>query len=868
MTRHEEILESAIQSMRNDELNAAQVSDSARRVGSRLGIDALTTVSDNTPVIAIDNCAGVERLLKPWEAGELSESRALMIEAHLRDCGPCFRLSRSTTGARSLDWTVPQAASVFTWRPKVFGWILAPTLALLAVGFFVYQAYWQVPPGVRAEVISIDGSASRISASGDRPLVTGDKLTEGDELRTAGGAHAVIRLTDGSTVEINERSMLGVGARGRSMTVTLDNGGVIVQAAKRTSGHLYVNTPDSRLAVTGTVFSVNAGIKGSRVAVLQGSVHMIHAGLDTTLHAGDQQATYDNLNPAPMQDQVAQQISWSQDREKYLPLLAQFADLQRKLEAVPFPRPRYSSDLLEHVPADTLLYISIPNLGDYLSEANKVFQDQLKQSPVLQQWWDHGHAGQNADPTTDLNSLIAKLHQMSEYIGDEVVIVGLKQNGKPGFAVIADLQKPGLDDFLRTQLPTSDSKPGLTILNEATLASTTTAQTHSGGYAVIGQHQAIFSNSIATLKQIQAQLTAAPSSFAAGNFGQQITAAYSRGAGVILAADLHEMIASQPATNQQSLVDRSGMSDVEYLVAEHRELNGLPQNHLNVTFSGPRQRVASWLAAPAPVGSLAFVTPNAALVVAALSKDPKAIADDLMAMAVSQQGTPDGIADTEAKLQLNFRDDLAANLGGDFLLALDGPVLPMPSWKAVIEVRNPDQLESTLERLTQSLSNFDKNAHTIVIQPSEVGSQRYYAIVDQTLGHTVADYTFSAGYMILAPDRALLIEALHTQSSGDSLARSATFKASLPKDENENYSAIAYQNLNPVLTPLLSQLSGDSARAIQQLAADARPTTICAWGRDSHIEAASDSHLFGFEFLTLGTLMHSGNNKALPNVRN
>ena len=71
-----------------------------------------------------------------------------------------------------------------------------------------------MPPGVRAEVISIDGSASRISDGGLRPLAPGDKLSEGDELRTAGGGHAVLRLSDGSTVEINERSELGVGARG------------------------------------------------------------------------------------------------------------------------------------------------------------------------------------------------------------------------------------------------------------------------------------------------------------------------------------------------------------------------------------------------------------------------------------------------------------------------------------------------------------------------------------------------------------------------------------------------------------------------------------------------------------------------------
>jgi hypothetical protein len=69
------------------------------------------------------------------------------------------------------------------------------------------------------------------------------------------------------------------------------------------------------------------------------------------------------------------------------------------------------------------------------------------------------------------------------------------------------------------------------------------------------------------------------------------------------------------------------------------------------------------------------------------------------------------------------------------------------------------------------------------------------------------------------------------------------------------------------LSPLLSQLSAESAEAIRQLAADARPTAICAWGRDTRIEAASNSHLFGFDFLTLGALTSSGNKHSSLSVR-
>jgi hypothetical protein len=821
MKRDDEmLLNAAVQAVRADEPNDAQVAASAGRVSARLDID--------------------------FDANRFrNESRPVIV-----------------------NWSAPATVRTSEWQPRRFGWALAASFLLMACALFLYKDYWQIPPGVRAEVRSIDGSAYSISNAGDRRLSPGDKLSEGEYLRTSGGAHAVLRLTDGSTVEVNERSVLEVGARGRSMTVTLDSGAVIVQAAKRDSGHLYVKTPDCRVAVTGTVFSVNTGIKGSRVAVLQGTVHVMHGGVDTLIQAGDQVATSDSLGTAPM----AQQIAWSHDLNKYLPLLAQFSTLQNRINQIPFPSPRYSSDLLQRVPVGTLLYISIPNLGDFLSEANGIFHDQLKQSPALQQWWASG----DQNKTAELDSLVEKLHQMSQYLGGEIVIVGVNQSGNPGFAVIADVKQSGLDDFLRKQVLASNSTPGLTVFDEDTLATASAPlQTKAGGYALIRRHEAVFSNSIALLKQINAQLNAGASAFASGDFGQQITAAYSRGAGIILAADVHQMMAIRPNSSRaghpgNKVLENSGMSEIQYLIAEHRELNGQPENHLNLQFAGTRQRVASWLAAPAPMGSLGFVSPNAAVAVAVLSKEPREIADDILNMAeLDKAQQKENLSEVESMLQISFRDDLAASLGGEFLLSLDGPVLPTPSWKAVIEVHDTARLEQTLERLTKSISNLNqgKGSHVIAIESSQVDGQSFYSLHDLTTGNVLAQYTFSDGYMILAPSRALLMQALQTHASGNSLAGSAAFKALLPKDDHDNYSAIAYQNLSPVLTPLLSSFSGESAQALQQLAADARPTAICAWGKDNRIEVASDSRLFGFDMLTLGALIHSGNKNATVSVK-
>jgi hypothetical protein len=196
-------------------------------------------------------------------------------------------------------------------------------------------------------------------------------------------------------------------------------------------------------------------------------------------------------------------------------------------------------------------------------------------------------------------------------------------------------------------------------------------------------------------------------------------------------------------------------------------------------------------------------------------------------------------------------------------------VLPTPSWKAVIEVNDSASLESALERMTTAIRQLEPaNApHSISIVPSQDGGQSYYSLVDTVTGTTVAQYTYADGYMIVAPSRALLIQAMDAYTTGNSLANSAAFKALLPDDANANYSAVAYQNLSPVLAPLLTEVNGETADAVRKLAADAKPTVVCARGQESSIEASSDSRLFGFDFLALGTLMHPGNKHVGASVR-
>jgi hypothetical protein len=377
------------------------------------------------------------------------------------------------------------------------------------------------------------------------------------------------------------------------------------------------------------------------------------------------------------------------------------------------------------------------------------------------------------------------------------------------------------------------------------------------------------------LNRINTQLNTGASGFSDSDFGRQIQAAYGRGAGFIVAANLHQMMRdnyrhdkARYAGNKGMNFQASGLADAQYLIAEHREINGVPENHLNLQFSGERRGVASWLAAPAPMGSLEYVSRNAGLVLAFVAKEPQSIVDDIMRMATRQDSSPQRWLEGGNQLQINLRDDVATHLGGEAVMALDGPVLPTPSWKLIVEVHDPAELQASLLRMMQAISEqAQKNGKGgVAIQSTSVAGQPFYTVRDLTSGSDTADYTFAGGYMILGSSRAVVMEALRTQSNGNSLARSASFKALLPKDENENYSAIGYQNLSPILQPLLSQLTGEEASMIQKLAADAHPTVLCAWGKDNRIEAAGNSRLFGLDLLTFGTLLKSGNLSGVRTV--
>lgn len=853
----QEMLEQAVAAVRTDRPDAELMQVAGERVWQQLSQNAGAVAEGES----IRGCADVRTLLLQYRRGELSLARKLLVSAHLNECVECRR-EAEMGGVSSVPspWkqALPRAANP-SWRYAIAA---AAVVVLAIAGYFVSGKLLSGPAGMRARVESFDGVLLRVGFSGEQPLKVGDELGEGEEVRTGVGGHAMLRLRDGSQVEVNERSQLGVTMGRSDTTIQLDRGKIIVQAAKRKSGHLYVAANDVKVAVTGTVFSVNHGIKGSRVSVIEGEVHVAGTGSDglfhnAVLHPGEQMAT-DSARPVP----VKQEIAWSHDLDKHLALLAEFAHLGNRLQTVQMPGLRYESKILPNLPGNTVLFASIPNLGDAVQQANQLFQQELQTSSVLNEWWQQAQSKRHGP---DFTQIVNEFHSLSQYLGEEIVF-SVAIDGKQGTPLAAaPVQRQGLKEFIEQELAKRTDAAhysDIRVFDEAGLASAT-GQKRGGLYMLVRPDFVAASPDLSALRAFNAALNRGNGAgLASTPFGQRLLAEYQNGAGLLFGANLAAMTAYHREVDYHNAktrgnFEKTGLSDVQYLIAQRKETSGEPLNRAELSFNGPRRGLASWLGAPASIGGLDFVSKDAGAAAAFIAKSPSQMLDDILNIAgASGQAN---VSKGESELKIQFHQDLADTLGGEVTFALDGPILPTPSWKMIVEVYNPGRLQATIQQLVNDANDHAKDEqHKLTLDQETVNGLTYYTLHATGRNKPVEiDYTFTDGYLVMGASRALVMNALAIHQSGNSLARSTDFRNLLPLDQHTDVSALLYQNLAPVVGPVMSQLTPAQLQSLQQLAAESKPSVVCAYGEPNAIRVASNSRLFGLDLntLTLSTLM-------------
>jgi hypothetical protein len=193
-------------------------------------------------------------------------------------------------------------------------------------------------------------------------------------------------------------------------------------------------------------------------------------------------------------------------------------------------------------------------------------------------------------------------------------------------------------------------------------------------------------------------------------------------------------------------------------------------------------------------------------------------------------------------------------------------LLPTPSWKAAIEVNNPARVEWAIE---QAVKTAQSNV-PVTISSAQVNGLASYTIKSTQVAYEI-DYTFTDGYMLMAPSQAILTNAIQTKASGVTLSRSQTFRAQLPQDGHLNFSALLYYNMGSMVGPVVDQLKStglmtpDQQKAASLLTSDREPGLIYAYAEPDRITVASRGSFFGLGLDTLIGLSSKGA-LALPQL--
>jgi len=249
------------------------------------------------------------------------------------------------------------------------------------------------------------------------------------------------------------------------------------------------------------------------------------------------------------------------------------------------------------------------------------------------------------------------------------------------------------------------------------------------------------------------------------------------------------------------------------------------------------------------MGALEYISPDANVAAAFVVKEPTALVDDLLAFLETVK--PDlrqNLKEMEAKRGINIRDDFAAPLGGEFAFAIDGPILPTPSWKMVFEVYDQARLQQSFERVVEQLNQWAAKEGKAGLQweRAEINGRTFYALKSPNLGLEV-HYAYVDGYLVAAPSRALVDRSLRYRESGITLLRSPRFTAQLPADGNANFSAVFYHDLAPLIEPLAERvaksksMSEEQQQALKSIGASTTPTLAYAYAQGDRIVLASNT---------------------------
>jgi hypothetical protein len=798
----EDRLERALQEMRQEPVEAATLEAARARVWGKVS---------NAPVAG---CAEFRPDLRAYLGGTLTGGRRLLMEDHLSRCLGCRASIAEMKGGRRVI-AMPQRTTSRWTRWAALGAAAALVLAVLYIGRGTIDG-WLAPGGPRATVVSADGGLYRLSAEArsakaEGALEVGAAIGEKELIRTAAGAHAVLRLADGSIVDVNERTELFVTAAWSGRAIHLHRGDVIVRAAEQRSGRLRVLTRDSIASVKGTIFAVSAGLGGSVVSVVEGSVAVNQPGRNVTLSPGEQAAS----SPA-LATSVAHAIAWSPQADEYLELLASFVKIERQL-AETFPGElRTSSALLPYLPAGAFVYGAVPNLGDRIGQALMLAEQQASENATFGAWW-------NSDTGLELRQIVHRVQSVSSLLGDEVVFsVGSAGPTDEVPMVMARVQ------------------PG----RAADLASTLDAL-----FAEAGEPSRPYSISddLLVVSDSPAHLTWALGRLGQGAgspFAAAIGDRYRRGAGWLIAVDAAPVI-ERASGDDAPPIELAAMIGVKYLFVEQRAPSGAEEHEVTLVFEGARKGMGAWLADAGSGGAAEYLSTDALLAGYGSTREPRQLFQEFTALMTREnKAFAAEMAQVNEKLGADYLENLTGAFGTEAAFALNGFSISGPAWVVAAVANDPGVIDSSLQTLVAAFNaelGPDEQDKRIVFDQESAGGRVWSTMRAGGLPFGVT-WTYDRGYLVAASDRASAERAIATRNGGAQLVWSSAFLGQLPSSAGIHPSAFVWLNTKGALSVFSGLVQSE---ALSALMAGRDPVLVVFGGTAEQIQAASRARLTG-----------------------
>ncbi|MFH1965118.1 MAG: FecR family protein [Acidobacteriota bacterium] len=785
----ENLLDEATAQVRERTGDSSQIEESSGRIWRKIEGKAAT------------GCARFSSLIASYHNGSLDEAQRTLLQEHMKECFTCkSKLRRLQSGKLAGEHTgTGGTRAVPPWMK--WGSLAAGLVIMIMAAQFMFWA--GMLPLVSADAVtvgSLEGSLYTLDGQDILPVAAGDVYSYGKTLRTGPKTGAIVSLRDGSEVELAERTEFSVVGGWKGDSIRLNRGNIIIRASDQGSGRLRVLTEDCDVTVKGTIFSVRHGLKGSRVSVIEGEVWVKRGENNTVLNAGQQYSSRENLGFRT----VAEEINWSRNSSEYLKTLALVSDIHRAIDQVTMSKElRYTGALARILPRDTVIYGAAPNVVDRGDLFFQAIDDAIADNSKLAEAW-------NSEKGLEIQAHIEELKDLASSLeglfGDELVFAIARVNETGPLPILltevhdVNVLKAELTNISdRISQETGGIRPISVI--EDPFAS---GLPDSPLFAWCTEGLLAVSPSLDLLKQVsEADAGNGSTGFVESPLYETVATQYDQGVDWLLAVDLQAVLGLVEENREADVEDAflNPLSGVGNLLAKRRLVDGQTENQLIFSFNEEPRGVLGWLAEPMPMGAMDFVSPDASLAAGFSLRDPLQIMDELLEHIASADGEAlEALEEFQNDMGLDIREDIAASLGGEVLFALDGPILPTPAWKLILEVYDPARFQGAVESLVSSVNArlSETGQAQLSFGSEQVGGNTLYSLHSAKSSLRVY-YMFARGYMIAAPDYSIISKALQYQSSGYSLVNSPDFIASLPSGDSVDLSAFYYHDFRSVL---------------------------------------------------------------------